>query len=245
MGHVDIRVRGDTAALGARIAELERERAEIEAFAAVAAHELLAPLVMTEAYAEMIAERLGDEAHAEARRDLSALGRGAARVRLLVEALLHEARSGDGRLERRPVDLQALVADCVGLLAPEIAARHADLVVADLPEVVGDQALLSGLFTNLLLNALKYAPSHAVIRVGAAREPAAWRIAVESDGPPIPAEDRGRIFEPFHRGRNGSRVHGFGLGLAICRRIVDRHGGVIGVVPAGPRGNRFFFTLPV
>jgi signal transduction histidine kinase len=186
------------------------------------------------------------EAHAESRRDLDALGRGAARVRLLVEALLHEARCSGRRLRRRPVDLQKLVGDCVGLLAPEIASRDAEVIVEELPEVLGEQALLGCLFTNLLINALKYAPRRAgVIRVRATREPTAWRVAVESEGPAIPEQDRRRLFEPFHRGRGARRAQGTGLGLSICRRIVDRHGGDIGVVPSDSGGNRFFFTLPV
>ena len=156
-----------------------------------------------------------------------------------------EARQSGRRLRRRPVDLQRLVGDCVGLLAPEIASREADVIVEDLPQVVGDQALLGGLLTNLLLNALKFSPRRAgVIRVRATREATAWRVAVESDGPTIPEQDRRRIFELFTRGRGGCRARGSGLGLAICRRIVDRHGGVIGVAPVKSGGNRFFFTLP-
>jgi signal transduction histidine kinase len=245
MGIVDAGAEDDCQWLRARIAVLEREKAEVEAFAAVAAHELLAPLVMTEACAVMVSERLHGQAHAQSRRDLDALGRGAARVRLLVEALLHEARCSGRRLRRRPVDLQRLVGDCVGLLAPEIASRDAQIVVEELPQVIGEQALLTGLFTNLLLNALKYSPRRAgVIRIRATREATAWRVVVESEGPTIPEQDRRRIFEPFHRGRGERRARGTGLGLAICRRIVDRHGGEIGVVPASSGGNRFFFTLP-
>ena len=235
----------DRDALRARLAEVEREKAEVEAFAAIAAHELLEPLVMTEAYAAIVSDRLDGEAHAESLRDLDALGRGAARVRLLVEALLHEARCSGRQLRRHPVDLQSLVRDCVGLLAPEIASRDAEVIVEDLPQVVGEQALLSGLFTNLLINALKHSPRRAgVIRVRASREGTAWLVAVDSEGPTIPEEERVRIFEPFHRGRGARRARGAGLGLAICRRIVDRHGGDIGVLPANGGGNRFFFTLP-
>lgn len=237
----------DSQSLRARIAEVEREKAEVEAFAAIAAHELLKPLLMTEAYVAIVSDRLDEEAHADSRRDLDALGRGAARTRLLVETLLHDARSSGRQLRRRPVDLQRLVSDCVALLAPEIRSRDAEVVVEELPEVVGERALLSGLFTNLLINALKYSPRRAgVIRVRATRAATSWQVAVESEGPTIPEEDRRRIFEPFHRGRGERRARSAGLGLAICQRIVDRHGGEIGVVPinGSGSGNRFFFTLP-
>jgi signal transduction histidine kinase len=231
--------------LSARVGELEREKADLEEFAAVAAHELVEPLVMTEAYATMVIGRLDEQAHAESRRDLDALARGAARLRLLVETLLHDARSSGRSLRHRPVDLNAVVRECLTVLRPEIEARRTPVEVGELPEVVGDESLLSGLFVNLLINALKYSPRHGgTIRVGAGRDGSLWRLFVDSDGPTIPPEDRHRIFEPFHRGRHERRTRGAGLGLAISRRIVERHGGRIGVTATNGSGNRFFFTLP-
>jgi signal transduction histidine kinase len=231
--------------LRARIAQLERDKAELEAFVAMAAHELLEPLVMAEAYAAIVSDRLEPEEHAGSLRDLDALGRGAARTRQLVEALLHQARTSEGHFQARPVDLRQILDSCVALLAPEIEARDAEIVADDLPTVLGEEALLTGLFMNLLVNALKYSPRRAgVIRVRVHRETRAWRIAVDSEGPTIPQEERARIFEPFRVGRGERRTRGAGLGLAICRRIVDRHGGEIGVAPINGSGNRFYFTLP-
>ena len=95
------------------------------------------------------------------------------------------------------------------------------------------------------MNALKYSPRHgAAISVQASLEAPAWHFSVQSEGPTIPPEDRQRIFEPYQRGRGERRARGAGLGLAICRRIVERHGGRIGVAPVASGGNRFFFTLP-
>jgi signal transduction histidine kinase len=231
--------------LSARVEQLEREKAAVEAFAAVAAHELVEPLVMTEAYATMVSDRLDQDEHADSRRDLDALSRGAARMRLLVETLLHDARSSGREVKREPVDLDRLVGDCLALLAPEVAARGAQVELDPLPIVEGEEALLSGLFANLLINALKYSPRNATaINVRVHREPEAWLFEVASEGPTIPLEDRERIFEPFHRGTGERRARGAGLGLATCRRIVERHGGKIGVRPANGSGNVFHFTLP-
>jgi signal transduction histidine kinase len=231
--------------LSARVEQLEREKAAVEAFAAVAAHELVEPLVMTEAYVSMVSERLDADQHADSRRDLDALRRGAARMRLLIETLLQDARSAGREIERDPVDLNRLVQECLALLAPEVAARGADVQVETLPTVVGEAVLLSGLFANLLINALKYSPRQSPqIRVRARHEGEACRIEVESSGPTIPVEDRERIFEPFHRGTGERRARGAGLGLATCRRIVERHGGAIGVRAANGSGNVFHFTLP-
>jgi signal transduction histidine kinase len=231
--------------LSARVEQLEREKADVEAFAAVAAHELVEPLVMTEAYATMVSDRLDADQHADSRRDLHALSRGAARMRLVIETLLHDARTSGREVKREPVDLNRIVQECLSLLGPEIAARGADVEVGSLPTVEGEEALLSGVFANLLINALKYSPRQSPeIRVRALDEPHAWRIEVESSGPTIPVEDRERIFEPFHRGTGERRARGAGLGLATCRRIVERHGGTIAVRAANGSGNVFHFTLP-
>lgn len=193
----------------------------------------------------MVSDRLDEEAHADSREDLAIVGRTATRTRHLLEALLHDARSGEHSVTRKPVDLGAVVADTVAVLAHEVRARSATVRLGELPTVPGDESLLNGLFTNLILNALKYSPrTGSEIVVDAARENGSWRVAVESEGPTIPAEDRDRIFEPFQRGRSERRARGAGLGLTICRRIVERHGGQIGVVPAARGGNRFYFTLP-
>jgi signal transduction histidine kinase len=227
------------------VAELEEEKAALTGFVAVAAHELVVPLVMAESYAAIVGERLEGPAHADSRQDLDALARGAARTRLMIETLLSDARATERPLRRRPVDLNRVVEECVTLLAPEVSARGAQIEVDELPEVLGEEALLSGVFVNLLHNALKYSPRQgASIRIDAARERAQWRLRVHTEGVPIPDEDRERIFEPFHRGRSERRAKGAGLGLAICRRIVERHGGTIGVSSPGGIGNAFFFTLP-
>jgi signal transduction histidine kinase len=231
--------------LTTHVARLEQEKADMEAFAAVAAHELFEPLVMIEAYAAMATERLAGAEHDDSRDDLDQISRGAARLRRLAETLLHDARSGGRALTMRAVDCNRLVTDVIALLQPEIAARGASIKVGELPSVRGEAALLGGLFTNLLTNALKYGPrSGGVISVTAEREPAQWRLTVDDDGPQIPEDERARIFEPFHRGRRERRARGAGLGLTICRRIVERHGGRIGVAARPDGGNRFYFTLP-
>jgi signal transduction histidine kinase len=228
-----------------RIAELEDEKEAVETFAAVAAHELLAPLVLADAYATTVRDALDEDLYSDARRDLDALRRASARTRLLVETLLHDARSHGRPLRLRPVDLNEVVGESLSLLAPEIDVRGAEVQRADLPEVSGEETLIGAVFTNLLLNALRYGPrERAKILVDAARDDGNWRLSVQSEGPTIPVADRERIFERYHRGRGERRARGAGLGLTICRRIVERHGGEIGVTDANGGANRFYFTLP-
>ena len=231
--------------LRARVTELEREKADVEAFAAMAAHELVAPLVMIDAYAAMVSERVDEERDADSLRDLDALRRAAVRTRLLVDTLLHHARCHGRPLRRELIDVNLVVRDCLTLLAPEIRSRGAEVQVAALPKVCGEETLISALFINLLTNALKYGPrDRGKILVDATLEDASWRFSVQSQGPTIPAADRERIFEPYHRGRSERRARGASLGLTICRQIVERHGGQIGVRAANGGDNRFYFTLP-
>ena len=232
--------------LSARVEELERRKEAVEGFAAVAAHELMEPLVMTEAYAALIGSRLDEDEHPDTRRDLDALGRGAARMRRLVETLLHDARSAGLPLVRRPVELDEVVGELVSMLMPEIEARGADVEVRPLPRVQADDQLIGALFQNLLVNALKYSPRDGSrIVVDAHRGVREWTFEIHSDGPTLPAEERERIFRPYNRARGERRARGAGLGLTICRSIVERHGGTIGVhAGAGDAGNCFYFTLP-
>jgi signal transduction histidine kinase len=231
--------------LHARIAQLEREKAANDAILAVAAHELLTPVIMIDAYATMVSERLDEEHHADSRRDLEALHRGAARTRLLVETLLNDVQSQGRELRRRQIDLNRLVGECLTLLAPEIRRRGADVQVAELPQVRGEESLVSAVFSNLLINALKYGPrERGTILIDATPDKSGWRFSVQSKGAPILPADRDRIFEPYHRGRAERRAQGAGLGLAICRSIVERHGGQIHVTASRSGDNRFSFTLP-
>ena len=162
----------------------------------------------------------------ESRHDLEVLRRGCMQSRLLVESLLHHAAAADRPLRIRLVALQALVGDCVALLEPEIRARRVSVEIGELPVVRAEPPLIGAVMSNLLVNALKYGPrGSATIRIGAERDGAAWRVHVESEGEPIPPEDRERIFRPRTRGRGERRARGCGLGLTICREIVERHGG--------------------
>jgi signal transduction histidine kinase len=212
----------------------------------MAAHEVLKPLVMTEAFATMIAERGGHGLDLDTRRDVDTLIRISSRMRVLVEAMLMDARPDVEPLRRQAVDVSKVLSDCVEMLGAEIRAREIRVDVDPMPIVPGDEALLTGVFGNLLSNALQYGPREGgEIQVSAERSEAGWTFSVESPGPPIPEHDRQRIFEPWQRGVGERRSRGVGLGLAIVRQVVERHGGQVGVTsPSGGAANRFFFTLP-
>ena len=242
----------DVARLTARVEQLEAElehsqveAAKLDRFAAMAAHEVLKPLVMTEAFATMIAERGGHGLDLDTRRDVDTLIRISSRMRLLVETMLMDARPGAEPLKRQSVDTGEILKDCVDMLDAEIRAREVKIDFDPMPVVPGDAALLTGVFGNLLSNALQYGPrSGGEIHVSAERSDAGWTFSVDSPGPAIPERDRQRIFEPWQRGWGERRSRGVGLGLAIVRQVVERHGGQVGVTSPSGSGNQFFFTLP-
>lgn len=234
----------EIARLRTRVMELEREKEAVERFAAMAAHELLTPVVLMDACAATVCDRLDGDGHAEAREELDRLRRGAAQSRLLVETLLHHAAFQECPLEQRPVALRPLVGNCVAVLATEIRRHGTAVEIGPLPQLAVEERLIGSVFMNLLTNALKYGPRHGgTIAIGAVRVARAWQFGVESEGEPIPTADRERIFQPYRRGSGERRARGSGLGLSICREIVERHGGELGVVPV-EGGNRFEFTLP-
>jgi signal transduction histidine kinase len=211
----------------------------------MAAHEVLKPLVMTEGFLTMIEERGGHGLDLDTRRDIDTLIRISSRMRMLVEAMLLDARPVDQPLERRAVDISRILTDCVDMLGAEIQSRQIQIEIDEMPVVSGDEAMLTGVFGNLLSNAIQYGPRKgAEIKVTAARNGAGWTFSVESPGTAIPEHDRKRIFEPWERGWGERRSPGVGLGLAIVRQVVERHGGEVGVTSPGPTANRFFFTLP-
>jgi signal transduction histidine kinase len=209
----DTDARGEFALLRERIHVLEEEKRELQAFSALAAHELLEPLVMADAYAQLVLDRLPDD-DPDSIEDLLALGRGLARARVLVETLLQETAAPPRTLERRPVDMNAVVRDTLELLGPEVAARKAQVETQRLPAVKGHAALLSGLMKNLMINALKYGPrTGGRIEIASKQTPAGTWISVTSEGPAISASERQAIFQPFRLGFGERRARGTGLGL--------------------------------
>jgi signal transduction histidine kinase len=238
-------LRRANAALEQRVHDLEQEQRALEDFSAMAAHELLKPLILSEVTATGILERPHSRLDLVSQDDLQRMIRASARVRLLVEGLLADNRQGGAALRRERVDLALVVQHCLELLGPEIAARNARVVVEPMPVVLGNRALLNGAVGNLIANAVNYGPrTNAEIRVAAEQRPSAWVFEVDSQGRPLPERDRQTIFDAWQRGQNERRAKGAGLGLAIVRRIIERHGGEVGVAPLNGRGNRFYFTLP-
>jgi signal transduction histidine kinase len=229
--------------LEALIDDLRDHSRSMEGFAATAAHQLAEPLIVAESGAIMVTEDLGDALDPELRARLDAIGRGAARARQIIDALLIDARSANG-LELKPVNIEQVVTRVLEDLGPRMRDRAVVTDIGELPTVHADARLVAVIYQNLLSNAIKYGPRDGgLVQIAAERHKDGWKLIVASEGAPLPADQTERIFEPWRRIPGERRAPGSGLGLAICARLVVRLGGSVGVEPQRD-GNAFYFVLP-
>jgi signal transduction histidine kinase len=230
-----------------RIAELERDNRELTAFAADVAHDLRSPLQAVTGFAELLARREAASLDETSQGFLANILTAAGGMRELVEVVLDHRQSAFGALVPTWVCGEELLTAVLRRLQRDLEQEGVVVEVGDLPSVFADRVQLGRVFQNLISNALEAAhpDRRPEIAVAARRLPAGWEFAVTDNGIGVRPEDRHRIFELFQRGpRDGQRAGGHGMGLAICRTIVERHGGRIGVEKSANGGARFSFTIP-
>ena len=215
-----------------------RMEGELVAYADVVAHDLSAPLAGIALLVNLLELRPDEAPAPDVLRELRAT---ADRARELVDGVLDYARSGE--LVLGTVSLHDVVADVSADLRPQLAESGATLVVGELPEVRADPRQLRRVMQNLVANALKFRGDEPPrVEVVADRRSEEWVLTVRDNGIGVKREDASRIFGMFSRARRD--VDGSGIGLAVCRRVVEAHGGRIWVEPVEDGGSAFRFTLP-
>ena len=225
-------------------AELQRSNAELEQFAHVASHDLREPLRMVASYCQLLDERYRDRLDARGLQLLDFAVDGARRMQRLIDDLLDYSRVGGATRPFEPVACNDLVDRVCGDLGAAIREADAAVTRDDLPMVRGDPEQLERLFANLLGNAVRFrgtAPPRVHVSGGPAA--AGWEFAVADNGIGIPPEHAERVFQMFQRLHARDAYPGDGIGLAIAKRIVERHGGRIWVEPGSAGGSVFRFTL--
>jgi signal transduction histidine kinase/HAMP domain-containing protein len=231
--------------------ELEAVRRARDTVLANISHEFRTPLAAQLASIELLRDGVETMAVGERRELLYSLERGALRLTRLIDNLLESVRIESGQLgiRRQPLALGEVVADAAALIHSLMAQRRQTLVIelpADLPALEGDGPRLTQVFVNLFANASKYAPEGSAVRVGAGRDAGTLSVWVEDEGPGVPEGERGVIFERFRRSTGEEpEPGGLGLGLWICKSIIERHGGTIGVARTAEGRTRFTATLPL
>jgi PAS domain S-box-containing protein len=233
-------------ALEAKAEELSRSNQELEQFAYVASHDLQEPLRMVSNYTQLLGRRYKDQLDADANEFIEFAVDGAKRMQELIHDLLQYARVGTRGKEFKPVAGEEIVADAVNNLTTAIQESVADVVVDPLPTLHCDATQLVQVFQNLIGNAIKFRKpdTRPVIRISSARAERAAVITVADNGIGIEPKYFDRIFQMFQRLHTRSEYPGTGIGLALCKKIVERHGGRIGVVSTAGQGTMFSFTIP-
>jgi PAS domain S-box-containing protein len=235
----------DTTAARRAAAELRRANEELERFASVASHDLRSPLATTRGLLELLEHQLPISGDTSERDLLRRAERQLERLSATVDAVLELARATSEPLEVRDLDAATVLAEVTDSLDP-VAERTGSMIELEADAVLtGDPRLLHSLLQNLVGNALRSTDDDRAVRVGvaASRDEHIWTLQVTDDGDGFPEHLRDRVFEPFaHHDRPG-QPPGHGLGLAICERIVARHGGTIAVDHL-ERGTRVRILVP-
>jgi PAS domain S-box-containing protein len=224
--------------------EVRRSNEELSAFSHVVAHDLRTPLRAVRTYAELLARHLEGRLDPTASQFMTFVTEGSESMEQLIDSLLRYAESGN-ELSTTRVNVNAVIDGLLRRLDPVIRETSATVTVDTLPEVQADPMRLLQLIQNLIVNAINYRGSEPPrIRISAEASGNYYRFAVADNGMGIPREHSERIFLPLQR-LESKNVPGTGIGLALCRKIVERHGGRIWVESVVGEGSTFLFTLPI
>ena len=244
--HLNEQLANQNAQLQKLNAELMRSNAELEQFAYVASHDLQSPLQATIGYADMLLWKYDSVLDENAKHYVNQIVQSGLRMKNLIQDLLAYSKLGNGQLNLQPVEAVAALQEALENLRQEIAATGAQINHSELPKVRGDRTQLTQLFQNLLSNAIKFRRSGVTPQINiswVAGDRGEFRFAVSDNGIGIPEEKFDCIFEAFRRLHSYQEYPGTGLGMAICKRIVTRHGGRIWVNSQPGEGTTFYFTL--
>jgi PAS domain S-box-containing protein len=224
---------------------LRQSNEELQQFAFAASHDLQEPLRNISTFAQLLARRFQHKIDAEADEYIAYVVDGAKRMTSLVRDLLNFSRISKRETPVFRISTELLVQSVLDNLRVSISESDALITYDSLPEVMGNPAQLSQVFQNLIGNAIKYRDPERrlTIHIGAVESPSEWIFSVRDNGQGFDSVYADRVFGVFHR-LHGRDVPGTGIGLSICKRIVEQHGGHIWAVSESGKGATFSFTLP-
>jgi PAS domain S-box-containing protein len=232
-------------ALSRQASELARSNADLEQFAYVASHDLQEPLRMVASYTQLLARRYRGKLDEDADEFIGYVVDGVTRMQALINGLLAYSRVGTRGSDLDRVDVDDLVDRLLIDLGPAIEESDAVILRGELLPVQGDPIQVGQLFLNLLSNAIRFHEAEAPrVEISATRDGPMVRFSIADNGIGIAPEYQERIFAIFQRLHSRDRYPGTGIGLAVCKRIVERHGGTIWLESEPGAGTTFYFTLP-
>lgn len=231
--------------LARKIDELARSNADLEQFAYVASHDLQEPLRMVANYTQLLAERYRGKLDDQADKYIHYAVDGAKRMQTLIQDLLAYSRVGRPEIELKPTNCDVIVSSAVKNLHAAVGESGAVVTFSSLPTVMANSSQLQQVFQNLIGNAIKFrAANTPQIQVAAEEKEGKWVFSVADNGIGIPPEHVGAVFTVFKRLHTRQEYPGNGIGLSICKRVVERHGGRISVTSNANGGSTFVFTIP-
>ena len=228
-----------------RTQELERSNKDLVQFAYVASHDLRAPVRAIKSFSQILERDYRDKLDEEANECLDFIVTGAGRLETLINDLLAYSRVDTQGKAFVPVDTSEVLDQVVGDLRLDIEDSQAEITRDALPVVVADASQMTQLFQNLISNAIKFqGPEPPKVHVAARKEDDGWIFSVKDNGIGIEAQHTERIFAMFQRLHTQDEYPGTGMGSAICKKIVERHGGNIWVQSEVGMGSTFYFSIP-
>lgn len=232
-------------ALARQAQELARSNRELEQFAYVASHDLQEPLRMVTSYTQLLGRRYKGKLDSDADEFIAYAVDGAARMQELINDLLDYSRVTTQGKGFEPIDGEAVLGKALGNLQAAVVESGARISHDLLPTVKADATQLGQVFQNLISNAIKFRGDRPPeIHVGAERRDGACQFSIRDNGIGIDPKHFDRLFVIFQRLHTREEYPGTGIGLALCRRIVERHGGKIWVESQPGKGSTFYFTIP-
>ena len=223
---------------------LQRSNEELEQFAYVASHDLQEPLRMVSSFTQLLERRYSDKLDNDAKEFIGYAVDGANRMQRLINDLLDYSRITTRGNEFSKIDLSAILAYSIRQLQEKILETGTLVTNDDLPQITGDESQLIRLFQNLIENAIKYKGEFSPrIHISSKSTPGFWHISVKDNGIGIEPQYSERIFQIFQRLHSKEAYPGTGIGLAVCKRIVERHGGKIWIESIEGEGSEFIFTI--
>lgn len=227
-----------------RTAELKQSNEELERFAYITSHDLQEPLRMVTSYLQLLESRYKNKLDEDANDFIFYAVDGAKRMQKLINDLLKYSRVDTRQKEHEPVDCNEILKEVLSNLEIAINESDAEIIAEPLPVVSGDDTQLRQLFQNLIGNAIKFRRDEPLkIEISSVEEGDSWRFTIRDNGIGIDEKYFDRIFQVFQRLHGSRKYKGNGIGLAICKKIVENHGGTIGVVSVPGSGSRFTFSI--
>ncbi|WP_410509125.1 PAS domain S-box protein [Methanosarcina hadiensis] len=229
-----------------KLEELARSNAELEQFAYVASHDLQEPLRMVVSYLQLLQRKYQGELDSKADKYIYFAVDGASRMQVLINDLLEFSRVTTKAREFEPADCRLILGQVLSDLEISIKESGTSISYGPLPVIMADSTQLAQVFQNLINNAIKFrSKEDPQIRISAEKKADHWLFSVQDNGIGIDPKYSERIFEVFKRLHKREEYPGTGIGLSICKKIIERHGGHIWVESEPGRGSTFYFTLPV